>query len=312
MRMPLVWLNVMLATILALIYSQPEFFLPPKEVDLVLIAGGPEGSEAYDQALACAESFERDWRRPVSVVPSETGAPERAHALKIALSLQPKGISMPGSTNPELLLPFVTEAQRRGTRVTFHSSPLPEAEERFRYRGTGYVGNNSTLDGEYAARSAIRRLALPPGARVLVVGTAESPEAGTRIRGCINAIAAHGCNDEYLKVIPFDDSDLEEATAPDPALVRRITEGAKPDLILWDAGLVNQLTGILDDTGYDPSEIHVVTFVPALGLPLGEQFFIKQQFFEQAFLAGYMSLVQLDLAERHLVKGLHIPLHASP
>lgn len=307
MRMPLLWLNVMLATFLGLLYTQPELFIAPDAIDFVVIAAGQTGSEAYGEARVAAENFERDLGRQVEVIGAHHTARDLAVALKQAIAREPQGISMPGHGDAELLLPFITEAQRRGIRVTFHSFPLPEAERRFRDRGTGYAGTRSTLDGKYAARSILRRFEDPTQVQALIVGTQATLREDSHLAGCKKYIEEQGGTAEILEVgLP---EDLNDQT--DPALDARIAGTPRPNLIFWDAGPVYQVTALLNGNDYDASDVSVATFVPAPTLPLVEQLYIKQQYFEQKRLAAYVSLVQLYLADRHAVPGMHIPINAS-
>jgi len=307
MRMPLVWLNLLLATFLGLIYSQPDMFIKRDRADFVLIASGPVGSEAYTRSRNAADSFERDWERKTTVLASDGNTRDLAILLKRAIALEPRGISLPGNGNAELLMPFIAEAGRRGIRVTFHTKPMPEAEKQFRDYGTGYAGTESERDGEFAARSAIRRFEDDTVVQALIVGTPDKLTSGSRLHGCKRYIEDVGGTAELLAVSPPEDLDGQI----DRRLETRMASEPRLNLIIWDAGPIAQITGLLDANGYETKEVTVASFVPAPTLPLVEQLFIKQQFPDQRQLGYYVSLLQLYLADRHGVEGLNIPLSAS-
>lgn len=308
MRMPLLWLNLVLATILGLIYYQPSLFIPEKPSDFVVIAAGPRDSSSYKDAKEGADAFERDWGRRVTVLEGAPDPRTLAHALKYAMSLKPQGISMPGHDEAALLMPFVTEAERRGIRVTFHTTPLAPAVDRFQERGAGYVGLNSESDGERYAFRTLRRFTPKDTAPcTLIVGDRASALPGSRLYGCKKGAEAYGGPVEYL---PFMAAELGTPAAGS-ALVDRLSKEPKPHVIFWDAGPVTPLLSALEKLKYDVSTTAVATFSPSTGLPIGQQLFVKSQLSERWHIATYLSLVQLQLSEQYQVPGMTIPLAAS-
>lgn len=309
MNVPLLWLNLALATVLALIFYQPALFIPEKEADFIVIASGPRGSEAYLDAQEGADAFERDWGGVVSVVESVTEPGALARAFKNAMALQPRGISMPGHVDADLLLPLVADARRRGIIVTFHTSSLPAAVDQFRRQGTGYAGTNSEEDGALAALATLKRNAYDPEVRALVVGTLDEAVPGSRPYGCIRGVESYGGSAEYIQTLYTPES--ATGGIPDAALVARLAREPQVDIVFWDAGSVTSLMAAIDEASVEPEDVGVATFTPAVGLPLGHQFFIKQQYSEQGLVSAYLSLVQLYLSSTYSIPGIQVPINAS-
>lgn len=309
MKTPLVWLNVALATVLYLLVTQRDVFIPDAPADLIFIAGSEAGTGAYQEFQTAVESFERDWDRNVVLLGSGGGPRDIALALKDAIERGPRGISLPGNCPPDLLMPLIVDAGRRGITVTFHTAPMPEAEQRFRKRGTGYVGAGSQQDGELGTRFALGNLDFDPGKHVLIAGADPEPVPRTRVFGIKKAVEELGAKPEYIQVPPLWLN--ADKVAPDPALEARMAREPAPDIVIWDSGEVVQLTSILDSQEVDNADIDVVTFVSVSGLPRAQQLYVKQQIFERRFQTCYMSLVQLQLAQHVAAAGMHIPLNAN-
>jgi hypothetical protein len=310
MRTPLVWLNLVLATILGLLYTQRDLFIPTPPPDLVFIAETPAGADVPDADIASGvQSFARDWNYRVATLVSDGSARSLATALKNAIAMAPKGISMPGISDYSLVLPFVTEAQRAGIRVTFHTRPLAEAERLYGHLGTGYAGASGQEDGELVAQTAWTRLKLEPGSVALVIGSETAPPPGSRAFGCMQGVTAAGGTAEYVSV-PANVKE-NQLLLRGGALWSRISSDPRPEVIFWDAGAVERLTGMLESQGLEHDEVNVVCFSPVTALPQTEQLFVKYVMPERGFMASYLSLVQLHISTHYGAPGIHIPFGAS-
>lgn len=305
MRAPLVWLNLILATILGLLVTQRNLFIPPPPPDFVLIAAGPQEAASVTETLRAAQDFQRDFRRRVRTIQTGSSARDIALALKEAIALNPQGISMPGHVDESLLLPFVLEAQRRGIPVTFHSAPFHGAQRQFAWRGAGYAGTRSALDGALAAEQALNRFQFDPDMRVIVAGADPEPRPESRAAGCFEAIRARGGAPEYIQYVPPDGQDL-------PGSVLDLAAGGRnPDFVFWDAGPAEPAIAALVEAGVEARDVVLVSFTPVIGLPMAELMYVKQQFPERNTLGAYLSLVQLHMAIRYGTPGLNVPLHES-
>jgi len=306
--MPLLWINLALATILGMIYYQPALFIPEKKSDFVIIAAGDREDASYSNARKGAEAFERDWGKRVSVIEGTTDPHALASALKYAMTLEPKGISLPGLLDDTLLLPFVTEAVRRGIVITFHTTPLDAAFDRFQDFGTGYVGADSQHNGERVAHRDVQLISPDDKAiDALVVGTGPTARPGSRTYGIMLGVEHYGGAADYLQFNPTAEKDAAAMSA----LAERLSKDPRPRIIFWDAGPLPPLTSTLERLKFDPAATAVVTFSITTGLPLAQQFFIKLQHDDQSTVASYMSLVQLHLTEKYQIPGMDIPLAAS-
>ena len=309
MRLVLLWLNLVLATVLASIYYQPALFLPERESQFVVIAAARTGSEPYEDARNAARDFERDWGVRTTVLDGGAAPETLARALKNAMDLDPEGISLPGHTDAALLMPLITESRRRGIFIAFHDTSMPAAEALFHADGAGFAGSHSALNGELAALMTLRRHAADAGVHALVAGTEPSPAPGSRTQGCMKGIEMFGGTAEYLQVTPVSDGAF--ATAADPAVMERIARAPKPAFVFWDAGPVTPLTAALAEYLTQPGDISAVIFEPDEAVPFVHLPYIKQRFGTDRKIAAYMSLVQLFLSSRYEVPGMQVPLCAS-
>lgn len=311
MNTPLLWINLVLAVTLALVYTQRDLFtFGDRPVDFVLIASTPPESDSYKDILAGVQAFERDFGRNVTIlVGDDDSDTSLARSLRQAIAMDPSGISMPGHQNSRLLLPFVTEALRQGSPVTFYSTPLANATELFGDRGTGFIGGEGQLNGEYATRSSLKSLPYEAGMSVLVMGEPDAPAKGTLLYGCLKQLEAVSAGAEYIQVRPALTD--QEATAGDPRILERLEQSPKPDLIYWQAGDISQLTAALDAQGFDAQDLSVISFVPVPLLPKTEQVFVKSRFYERKLISCYVSLAQLHLTTQHGVAGLNVPINAN-
>lgn len=310
MYSPLMWINLMLAVTLALVYTQRDLFADgAHSTDLVLITSSPPETESYRDTLAGVEAFERDFGRKVSILVGGESDRALARALKGAIAMDPAGISMPGHPNSALLLPFVTEALRGGSPVTFYSTPLSEAVDRFQMRGTGFIGGEGQLNGLYATRSSLAYLKHEADMTVVVMGNAAIPEEGTLIYGCLQHLNAINARPEYLQVNPTgSDPEFMEV---DPRIVARLQQDPEPDIIFWDGGEIAQLTASLDAGGFDSRTLSVISFDPVTVLPKTEQVFVKSRYHERKFITCYFSLAQLHMTTQDQVAGLNVYINAN-
>lgn len=309
MNTPLIWLNLVLAIALGVVYTQRDLLVggAEKSGDLVLIAIGDSAS--FGEFQRAARSFEDDLGRSVTVINAEDNALSLARALKRAIALKPTGVSMPGIPDHDLLLPFVVEAERRGVRVTFHTAPFPEAGERFRLRGAGFIGTGGQANGELATRNALETLRYEKGRAVLLAGTEDFPAPGTRLFGCQKAVEEAGGVPEYIQIRPAPESDA--ALAADSALVSRIRQLPPPVMVFWDAGDTGWITEGLEEQGFDFNDVSIISFAPVTGGTLLGRAYVKHRVYGREFLTGYVSLLQLYLADRAGIPGMQISINAS-
>ena len=206
-----------------------------------------------------------------------------------------------------MLLPFVVEARRQGIVVTFHDTPLPEAQKRFGADGAGFIGDRGEYSGFSLAEAAMERLSISPQKRVLVVsGTTEVPQE-SRLSGCLEFLRSQGIEPERLVVAPFEEDSMDFFA--DPVLDQHLKESPLPDVIFWDAGSVSQLVTMLDGRGADYNTVSVVSLVPVTeSLTESEAPFIKLRAYEQPFLTCYFSLIQIHLTHKYGLPGLEVPI----
>lgn len=310
MKTLLICLNLLLASVLVLLYARQLILHPAERPALVLIVAAAEETTEYGQVRAGVDSFEERWGHPVTVISAQNEPRELARALKQAIALKPTGISMPGHGESELLLPFVTEAQRQGIRLTFHTTPMPEAQARFRHRGTGYIGAGSAADGAAVVRAVLTPDRFDPGDRILVIGRAESPRPGSRIEGCMKTIEELGGAPEYVQVATGSADPEHRVTSSD--LAEQIGAVPRPAGIFWDAGDPSTLTAALGEANLRPNESYVTSFAPAVALARAELDYIQQIHIERHQVSAYTSLVQLVLSNKHEgFHGMHVPLFAN-
>lgn len=306
-RSLLVYLNVALLAVFVIVVTAGPDLDAGGQFHLVYIsASGPEGEPSPEEARAM-DAVEGGWDTRVTYMAGGEDPESVARALKRAIALEPDGISMPGGSGSELILTFVTEAQRRGVRVTFHDSPHPEAQERFGNRGTGFVGERSGATGASMAGMAMTRFDLSPETPVMLVGTDSAPMPGSRLHACEEYLRSLNVPTEYIQVTT--DPDDVDGVVPDVKLFARLQQTPIPRVIFWEAGPVGAATSVVESIGISPNDIHIVSFVPvAEPLPLLEAPYLKLQVQERPFLACYLSLVQLIVTDRYDLTGMDIPL----
>ena len=301
-------LNLALLAAVGLLYTS---FATDDSVDdgrrhLVYITTLPEGSPDFPQIQSATEAIATDWDCRVSVMRTTDDAPALARALKRAIVLAPDGISMPGSGDESLLLPFVTEAERQGIPVTFHTTPMNEALRRYGKAGAGLAGGQGESSGYTLTESAVNRLQLSNGTPVMLAGTNPAPVPGSRLNGALAFLRSRNIEPEYLQVTPLMTG--PSVPIPDANLERRVSAGTLPRLIVWEAGPVEQLTTLLLDKQADASNVSVATLVPIEEpLALLQYRYVTVQAQNHPFLACYYTLVQLQLTCRYKIPGIEIP-----
>lgn len=305
----LVYLNLILLAAASLLYASygNDDSLDDGRMHLVYITTLPEGAPDLTDVQSATDAIESDWDCHVSILRSTEDATALARALKRAIAMNPKGISMPGNSDESLLLPFVTEARRQGIAVTFHSVPMKEAQKRYGKDGAGFAGSQGESSGYNLAQSAAERIHLAPDASVLLVGSTPEPMPGSRLKGSMEFFKTRNNKTEYLQVAP--PADGPTVPVPDANLARRVDNSGLPRLIVWEAGPVDPLTTMLADNRIDSSDVSVVTLVPIEEpLPMLQTRYVTLQAQDRPFFACYYSLVQLQLTCRYKLPGIEIPI----
>lgn len=306
-RTLLVYLNVaLLAVFLVVLSSGPDLDAGGQFHLVYISAPGPGVAPSPEEANAI-QAVEGGWDTRVTFMAGGVDMESVARTLKRAIALEPDGISMPGGAGDALILTFVTEAQRRGIRVTFHDSPHPPAQRRFSERGTGFVGERGGSAGFSMAGTAMTRFNLSPETPVMLVGTGPAPSPGSRLEACKTFLESLEVPTEYLQVNVENEN--VDGLVPDVGLVSRLQQAPTPQAIFWEAGPVSMATSVVETIGLSPNDIHIVSFVPmSEPLPLLEAPYLKLQVQERPFLACYLSLVQLIMTDRYGFSGMDIPL----
>lgn len=305
----LVYVNLVLLAAATLLYASygNDDDVDDGRMRLVYITTFPDASRDLVEVQSAASAIGSDWDCRVSILRATDDAPALARALKRAIAMEPDGISMPGCGDESLLLPFVTEARRQGIPVTFNTAPMKEAQRRYWKDGAGFAGSQGNNSGFILAQTAAERIKLEPGTPVMLVGTTPEPTPGSRLKGSADFFHSRSIEPEYLQLAPLPDG--PSVPIPDASLTRRMESGTLPRLIVWEAGPVQQLTGLLRDNLIDSSDVSVVTLVPIdEALPLLETRYVTVQAQDRPFLACYYSLVQLQLTCRYQLPGLEIPI----
>jgi hypothetical protein len=304
----LAYLNLLLLAVACIVYVAYEgegsdAYSRAHHVYIYAATNGPKNAAAVRSAV---EAIETDWNCRVTVIQASDDPPAMARALKKALTLRPAGVSMPGSADERYLLPIITEAQRQGVPVTYHTSPAPEAQRHYAGFGAGFVGMDAETSGQMLAEAAMTRLSIAPGNSVLLVGQGPTIVPGTRLHGCRALLQLKGIETEHLTASP---SGIVDTATVHPELERRIADGTLPRIVFWEPERVGQLTDLISEERLNADSVRIVTLTPVQEtLPLLQARYIAMQPIDRTFLTCYVSLVQLELTRRHGLRGMDIPI----
>lgn len=279
----------------------------------VVVFTGGDGRDASSRLIAAgARCAGRDLGCDIELVASGWDLDRMLLQVRAAIASRPAAICLPGHPGEEALGSLVDQAVAAGIQVTCLKVDLPNLRARHREQGFGFVGCTPREAGTALGEACAKRLGLPAGARAVVLSAAAGKRS-ERGAGCVAALIAGGFRAEAVDLPPtsvrgeaYDrvllDAFLTDLRRDRPDLHLLVVDGAPlltatlPTVERWRA------TGPLELAGFDLSpEV-------AAEMEFGRVSLVADQ---QAFLHGYLPVVQVSLTRRYGATGLDIDTGAA-
>lgn len=282
----------------------------------VVVFTGGDGRDPFARLVAAgAQCAGRDLGCAIELVASDWDLDRMLLQVREAIAGRPAAICLLGHPGEEALGSLVDQAVAAGIQVTCQNVDLPNLRARHHERGFGFVGCRPRPAGTALGDACAKRLGLPAGARavVLCAPTGKRQQRSERDDGCLAALLAGGLQTEAVDLPQalvrgggYDRAQLEhfleELRHRLPDLRLLVLDGA--DLLTAALPTVERLrtAGPLDLAGFDLSpEV-------AEEMDRGRVALVADQ---QAFLQGYLPVVQVALTRRYGATGLSIDTGAA-
>lgn len=281
-----------------------------KGLRIVFFPGGPQGGVFAVNVYNGAKQAERDLGVKVDYVWSDWDPQKMIQQFQEAMATHPDGICVMGHPGDAAFDALIDRAEAQGIVVTSQNTQLPKAEEKYKSKGFGYVGQELYQAGHTLAAEAVKRFDLKKGDRAMVWGLLSQPARGERTKGAIDALKQAGVTVDYLEI---DAATNKDPAAGTPTFAGYVSSHPDVKLVITDhGGLTATAETYLKAAGKKPGDIKVAGFdmSPATVAAIRggwTQLVIDQQ----EWLQGYLPIVQVALAKRYGFSGLHIDTGAG-
>lgn len=285
--------------------SQTSTAQPCKNVSITFFPGGPEGGPFASTVYRGAVAAQKLLGANVRYVWSNWLPSEMVAQFKNAIAEHPDGIAVMGHPGDPAMDPLIQQAESQGIIVTSQNVTLPKAEEQYKTKGFGYVGQELYPSGVELAKAGAKMAHLQPGDRTMVWGLLSQGTRGLRSKGAVDELKKLGMVVDYIEISDAVNSDPSQGT---PVIDGYIASHPNVKLIIIDHGaLTATAPTYLKAAGVQPGQIAVAGFdmTPATIKGIQEGW-ISVVLDQQPWLQGFLPILQICLTKLYDFSGLHI------
>jgi simple sugar transport system substrate-binding protein len=224
---------------------------------------------------------------------------------KEAVASDVDGIAIMGHPGDDALETHIDEAFSKGIIVTSQNTTLPRAEEKYKARGFGYVGQELYESGVTVGKGCVEMFDLKSGDRAMVWGLLSQPTRGLRTKGVIDALEEAGLTVDYIEISPEVNADAPLGV---PIFTGYVSSHPDVKLVVTDHGsLTATLQTFCQAAGLGPDDVVGAGFdLSSATLEAIRSGYTDLVLDQQQFLQGYLPVLQLCMTIKYKFSGLHI------
>jgi len=285
---------------------QKEF----SDVTITFFPGGSEGGAFAAVVYNGAKAAETELGCKVNYVWSDWLPDKMIAQFKDAVAMKPDGIAIMGHPGDVAFDSLIDEAEQKGIIVTSQNTPLPLAEEKYKSKGFGYVGQELYASGYMLAKGGAQRAGLKSGDRALVWGLLGQAGRGQRTKGAIDALKELGVKVDYIEISDAINSDAAQGT---PVITSYLARNPDCKMIVTDHGELTATVGTyLKAANKKPGDVYDAGFdLSAATATAIKDGWVGVVLDQQPWLQGYLPILQICLAKKYGFSGLHIDTGAA-
>ena len=210
-----------------------------------------------------------------------------------------------GHPGDDALETHIDEAFSKGIIVTSQNTTLPRAEEKYKARGFGYVGQELYESGVTLGKGCVEMFDLKSGDRAMVWGLLSQPTRGLRTKGVIDALEEAGLTVDYIEISPEVNADAPLGV---PIFTGYVSSHPDVKLVVTDHGsLTATLQTFCQAAGLGPDDVVGAGFdLSSATLEAIRSGYTDLVLDQQQFLQGYLPVLQLCMTIKYKFSGLHI------
>ncbi len=273
------------------------------DVHIVFFPGGSEGGPFASVVYKGAKDAEETLGCKVDYVWSGWLPDKMVAQFKDAIAIM-------GHPGVDAYAPLVDEAEAAGIIVNSQNTSLPAIEDKYKMDGFGYVGQELYSSGVMLGKSAAQLAGLSKGSRTMVWGLLGQETRGLRTKGCIDALEELGMTVDYIEITDAINSDASLGT---PVVSSYIAKHPDVKLIITDHGALTATMGTyMKSAGLKPGDVFGAGFdLSAATADAINEGWVGAVLDQQAYLQGFLPIVQICLSKKFGFSGLHIDTVAS-
>ncbi|HQD33525.1 MAG TPA: substrate-binding domain-containing protein, partial [Candidatus Atribacteria bacterium] len=215
--------------------------------------GGAPGDPFASVVYKGAQFAEEDLGCTVEYVFSGWDPERMVVQFKEAVASDVDGIAIMGHPGDDALETHIDEAFSKGIIVTSQNTTLPRAEEKYKARGFGYVGQELYESGVTLGKGCVEMFDLKSGDRAMVWGLLSQPTRGLRTKGVIDALEEAGLTVDYIEISPEVNADAPLGV---PIFTGYVSSHPDVKLVVTDHGsLTATLQTFCQAAGLGPDDV---------------------------------------------------------
>ncbi|MDI3542614.1 MAG: simple sugar transport system substrate-binding protein [Candidatus Atribacteria bacterium] len=301
------WLIIFLVISL-LVLSSSIAFAQGKRFEGIKIrffCGGAPGDPFASVVYKGAQFAQEDLGCTVEYVFSGWDPQQMVVQFKEAVASDVNGIAIMGHPGDDALETHIDEAFSKGIIVTSQNTTLPRAEEKYKARGFGYVGQELYESGVTLGKGCVSMFDLKSGDRAMVWGLLSQPTRGLRTKGVIDALEEAGLVVDYIEISPEVNADAPLGV---PILTGYVSSHPDVKLVVTDHGsLTATMQTFFQAAGLGPDDVVGAGFdLSSATLEAIRSGYTDLVLDQQQFLQGYLPVLQLCMSIKYKFSGLHI------
>ncbi|HOQ50625.1 MAG TPA: substrate-binding domain-containing protein [Candidatus Atribacteria bacterium] len=267
--------------------------------------GGAPGDPFASVVYKGAQFAEEDLGCTVEYVFSGWDPERMVVQFKEAVASDVDGIAIMGHPGDDALETHIDEAFSKGIIVTSQNTTLPRAEEKYKARGFGYVGQELYESGVTLGKGCVEMFDLKSGDRAMVWGLLSQPTRGLRTKGVIDALEEAGLTVDYIEISPEVNADAPLGV---PIFTGYVSSHPDVKLVVTDHGsLTATLQTFCQAAGLGPDDVVGAGFdLSSATLEAIRSGYTDLVLDQQQFLQGYLPVLQLCMTIKYKFSGLHI------
>ena len=253
--------------------------------------GGAPGDPFASVVYKGAQFAEEDLGCTVEYVFSGWDPERMVVQFKEAVASDVDGIAIMGHPGDDALETHIDEAFSKGIIVTSQNTTLPRAEEKYKARGFGYVGQELYESGVTLGKGCVEMFDLKSGDRAMVWGLLSQPTRGLRTKGVIDALEEAGLTVDYIEISPEVNADSPLGV---PIFTGYVSSHPDVKLVVTDHGsLTATLQTFCQAAGLGPDDVVGAGFdLSSATLEAIRSGYTDLVLDQQQFLQGYLPVLQ--------------------